>query len=201
MEYWLKMLTEADVSPILVNLHYFVEQVRAYLAISPYRENVQAVHEKDLLGTGGTVLKNKDFFRDEPFLLIHGDNFSKFDVRAFINAHSQRPPECEITMMLFKTETPQSCGIVKLDDRGIVQQFYEKVQNPPGNLANGAVYILEPTILRFLENLDKEFIDFSTEVIPSYLGKIYTFCNDTYHRDIGDLKSYNQALVDVSKFW
>jgi dTDP-glucose pyrophosphorylase len=101
-------------------------------------------------------------------------------------------------MMTFPSDTPESCGIVELDDRGIVRAFYEKVSNHPGRLANGAVYILEPSVLEFLQNLKKEMIDFSTEVLPHYLGRIATFYNDVYHRDIGNLASYEAALKEFS---
>jgi mannose-1-phosphate guanylyltransferase len=194
--YWLSLLTEAGVSPLLVNLHYFPEQVRAYVAGSNYNNQVSLVFEDDLYGTAGTLLRNKEFFGDEPLMLVHADNLSRFDVAAFIDAHQKRPAGCEITMMTFQTPTPQSCGIVELDDRGVVRAFHEKEPNPPGNLANGAVYILEPSLFAFLQGLHKEVIDFSTEVLPSYIGRIFTFHNSDYHRDIGTIESYETAIQE-----
>ena len=98
--------------------------------------------------------------------------------------------------MLFKTEHPHSCGVVELDARGIVQAFYEKVDDPPGNLANAAVYILEPAVLNMMSKLGKQQIDFSTEVIPEFMGKIFTFRNEAYHRDIGTVSSWLEANFD-----
>ena len=86
-------------------------------------------------------------------------------------------------MMLFKTDTPKLCGIVELNEQNIVIAFHEKVEHPPSNLANGAVYICNYEIFEYLKNLNKEVIDFSNEVIPNYLGKISTYLNDIYHRD------------------
>lgn len=193
LEYWLSMLVNADVYPILINLHHFAGQVRDYLAKSEFSSFVTTVYEDMLLGTAGTLLKNRNFFEDGPVMLVHVDNLSKFDVKAFIERHRNRPLGCEITMMTFVTHTPHSCGIVELDARGIVQAFHEKVPNPAGNLANGAVYILESSVFDFLVGLDKEIIDFSTEVLPSYIGRIHTFHNDVYHRDIGTIESYEAA--------
>lgn len=193
LEYWLDMLTEAGISPILINLHYFADKVSNYIAGSRYVDHVTLVYEDELLGTAGTLLKNRSFFGDESVMLIHADNLSRFDVRAFIARHASRPTGCEITMLTFATDTPYSCGIVELDERGVVQAFHEKIADPPGNLANGAVYILEPSIFVFLEKLGKSKVDFSTEVIPYYLGRICTFHNDLYHRDIGTLESYEAA--------
>lgn len=196
LDYWLAMLTETGVSPILVNLHYFADRVREYIDGSGYRKQVSLVYEEELLGTAGTLLKNRSFFGDGPIMLIHADNLSRFDVRAFIERHSTRPAGCAITMLTFRTSAPESCGIVELDEEGIVQRFHEKVANPPGDLANGAVYILEPEIGDFLAGLGKEVIDFSTEVLPHYLGRTYTFHNDIYHRDIGTMESYEAAVAD-----
>jgi mannose-1-phosphate guanylyltransferase len=196
LEYWLRMLSEGGVRPILVNLHYFADKVRAYIETSEFRRHVFTVYEEKLLGTAGTLYRNRAFFGREPMMLIHADNLSRFDVRAFIDRHEKRPPGCAITMMTFRTTAPESCGIVALDERGVVTAFHEKVSNPPGTIANGAVYILEPSIFDFLEGLGKETIDFSTEVIPHYLGKIFTFHNSVYHRDIGTMESLKQALEE-----
>ena len=196
LEYWFAMLVNAGVFPILVNLHYHSEMVLDYIQNSPYRKFVSTVLENHLLGTGGTLLSNRGFFGhepDEPLMLVHADNLSVFDVKEFIRAHQNRPPECEITMMTFTTPTPHSCGIIERDERGCVRAFHEKVANPPGSMANGAVYILEPSVFDYLESLNKEFIDFSTDVIPNYIGRICTFHNHVYHRDIGTVESYEAA--------
>jgi len=198
MEYWLELFCRTGITPVLVNLHYLSEQVEAYIKSNPNREYVQTVYEEKLLGTGGTLLKNRAFFENDQIFLAHGDNLSVFNINAFIDAHNSRPDGCEITMMTFETETPQSCGIVELDQNRVVCAFHEKVNNPPGNLANGAVYIIEPSILDFLESLGKDVIDFSTEVLPDYLGRIYTYHNNQYHRDIGTIESYQKAEIEFS---
>ena len=72
--------------------------------------------------------------------------------------------------------------------------FHEKVMNPPSKLANGAVYIVEPSIFNFLATLGKDVIDFSTEVLPHYMGRIFTYHNNVYHRDIGTMESYEAAV-------
>jgi len=187
------MLTDAGVGPLLVNLHYLAEQVRDYVARSRFRNNVVLVHEEQLLGTGGTILANRGFLDDGPFMVIHADNYSRFDVRSFIERHHARPPECEITMMTFTTPTPHSCGIVELDGRGVVVGFHEKVAHPPGNVANGAVYVVEQTVVDFIANLHSRSVDVSTEVLPCFLRRIATFHNCDIHIDIGTPEAYRQA--------
>lgn len=193
LEHWLELIFQAGISSVLVNLHYLHEKVIEYLKKSRFNNMVTTVYEDELLGTAGTLLENRNFFGNEQILLAHADNFTIFNLNEFIMAHNLRPDQCEITMMTFTTDDPGSCGIVELDRNRVVEAFHEKVADPPGNLANGAVYIIENSIFSFLEKLRKGKIDFSTEVLPHFLGKIFTFHNDVYHRDIGNPESYKKA--------
>lgn len=199
IDYWLDTLFEAGIEKVLINTHYKSEQFVAHIAQSPYCNNIVVSYEEEILNTAGTILENKSFLNDEPFLLIHADNLSLFSLSAFIQSHENRPKDCEMTMMLFQTDVPQNCGVVELDDT-IVTAFFEKVSNPPTCMANGAVYICEYSIVDFIEKLQRKKIDFSLEVIPNFLGKIHTFLNDTYHRDIGTLESYGLSQIEIRNF-
>lgn len=193
LDYWLEHLFGAGIDRVLINAHWLAETVVAHIAASPYRDRVDLVHEPELLGTGGTVLANSDWLGDGPFLLAHADNLTDFDVRGFIAAHASRPAGVAISMLAFRTDDPRSCGILGLDASGVVESFHEKVANPPGNLANAAVYICEPEVLAFLTGLGKPIIDFSTEVIPAFMGRILAIETAGYHRDIGSLASLAAA--------
>jgi mannose-1-phosphate guanylyltransferase len=193
LDYWIELLTRGGIVDILINLHHLPEAVRSYLSSCRSAANITTVYEHRLLGTGGTLLKNRSFFGGGPAMLVHADNLSLFDVRAFVKSYEHREKGVEITMMTFHADRPQDCGIVELDDRGVVRAFHEKVAHPPGNLANAAVYIVSPSVMDFLADLDKDVIDFSTEVLPRYMGRINTFHNDVYHRDIGTPESLSAA--------
>lgn len=196
LAYWLDLLLDHGIERVLVNTHHLAGAVREFVSSSPWRERVVLVHENRLLGTGGTVLANRGFFLGQPVLVAHADNLTRFDVRAFVRRHETRPPGVPITMMTFCTDSPASCGIVEEDARGIVTGFHEKVANPPGDRANAAVYIFEPEVIQFLAGLGKDVIDLSTEVIPAFVGRIATFHNSDYHRDIGTLESLRRAEAE-----
>lgn len=193
IDYWFDMLFQCPFERALVNTHYLADVVRAHVSQSRWRDRIDLVHEDGLLGTGGTILANAAFFQNQPFMVAHADNLTVFDPNAFIARHRSRPPGTQITMMTFVTDVPQSCGIVEVDERGIVVGFHEKVPNPPGNCANAAVYIFEPDVIAFLSQLGDRVIDLSTEVLPHYLGRICTFDNADYHRDIGTPESLAAA--------
>jgi len=188
MAYWFELLFPAGIERALVNTHYLPGVVRAFVAQNSWASQVDLVHEDPILGTGGTVLANAAWFQGQSFMVAHADNLTVFDVHGFLARHANRPQGCAITMMTFDTDVPQTCGIVEERD-GVVLAFHEKVPNPPGKRANAAVYIFEPEVIALMATLNKAVIDLSTEVLPHYLGRMCTFHNDQYHRDIGNLES------------
>ena len=199
LDYWIEQLIEADIERILINTHYMHGQVEQHVMNSEFHEFIDLIHEENLLLTGGTVLANKDYFRNETFMLAHADNLSICDYKDFITSHYSRPEGTVITMMTYLSDNPESCGIIEIDEFGVVQKFHEKVQIPPSNIANAAVYIVEPSIIDFMTKLNKQEIDFSTEVIPAFLGGINTYHNDVYHRDIGTVESYCLSQIEYYK--
>jgi len=191
---WLRKLEQAGCEAALVNTHYLAEQVEAYL--QSWHSSTMAVHtvyEPKLLGTAGTLLANQSFFSGCTGLLIHADNAMAEGLRPFLGAHHSRQAGCLLTMLTFSTDTPSSCGIVELDDQHIVQGFHEKVMEPPGNRANGALYAFEPTLIDHLNRMAPPPSDFSTEVIPKLMGRIQTSHTDQAYLDIGTPETLAKA--------
>ena len=48
---------------------------------------IQEFHEKELLGTAGTLLSNANFFKGAIGPLIHADNATTDDLTGLLNAH------------------------------------------------------------------------------------------------------------------
>ena len=186
LERWLENLEACDCSDALVNTHYLADQVHAFLAERPKRTmNIQSTYEPELLGTAGTLLANQSFFEGSTGLLIHADNATDFDLKKLIAAHHQRPKGCLLTMLTFNTDNPQSCGIVEIDNQGVVQAFHEKAENPPGNQANGAIYIFDQEFIEVLNLKYKYSTDFSTEVLQDMTTYIFTCHTNNLFLDIG----------------
>tara|TARA_Y100000590_G_scaffold163199_1_gene187073 strand:+ start:7342 stop:8031 length:690 start_codon:yes stop_codon:yes gene_type:complete len=190
---WLENLLSAGIKKILINTHHLADQVENFVKDSSYSNKIKIVREKTLLGTAGTLNANINFFGKEDGILMHGDNYCLENITSLISAHKKRPPECLMTMLTFKSSDPSSCGIVSLDNRGVVKNFYEKKKENNGNIANGAIYILSNKSLEIIKNNFSEAKDFSTEIIKNFLGKIYTFQTNKFFTDIGTLEEYETA--------
>jgi mannose-1-phosphate guanylyltransferase len=199
LSYWFDLISRSGVEEVLVNTHYLPQKVKYFIENSSYKSKVTIIYEEKLLGTGGTIRRNREFFSNDSFLVAHADNLTSFNLDEFIAVHIHRQPQIEVTMMTFDTDAPQSCGIVETDVNNIVVGFHEKVNTPPSNKANAAVYIFEPTIFEFLEKFPSDTIDISTEVLPFFMGKMQTYHNSVYHRDIGTVESLKLANEEFHK--
>ena len=192
--YWLDTLNNAGITQVLVNLHYLENCVKAFIKSLPEQEGVQTVYEPVLLGTAGTIRKNSAFTGSSgPIMVIHADNLCLSNLRVFVNAHRDRPIGTAITMMTFLTDNPKDCGVVELDDRNVVTSFQEKIENPSGNLANGAVYVFEQSVIDWISSQNREYLDISKDVLPQFIGKIFTWPADGLHIDIGSPASLKKA--------
>jgi mannose-1-phosphate guanylyltransferase len=198
LDYWIETLAKAGIDRILINTHYLAEDVADFCQRSQYKQIIDLVYERELLGTAGTLRANRHYF-DHKILLAHADNFTIFDPQQFVSAHHQRAKQCQATMMTFTTETPASCGIVELSHDSVLIGYYEKVKNPPSNLANAAVFLLEQSCLGWLDQ-KPDATDFCKDIVPLGLHKIQSFQNTIYHRDIGTPESLQQANRDYIKF-
>jgi mannose-1-phosphate guanylyltransferase len=170
---------------VLINTHHLAQAVRTFVAASPWRDRIDLVHEDDLLGTGGTILANRSYFGGGPVFVAHADNLTDAAPRRLIDAHLNAGADILMTLLAFRTKTPQTCGILELNEGKRVTGFHEKVANPPGNLANGAVYVLAPEVVVRIAALGREVVDLSTEVIPGLIPRILAIEHTGFFQDIG----------------
>jgi mannose-1-phosphate guanylyltransferase len=200
LDIWLSNLANAGIGPFIINTHHLSDQVSAHIRKSPFSGMAVLVYEPNLLGTAGTLIHNAEFFCGEDGMLIHADNYCNVDFKDFMQSHTQRPAGCEMTMMTFRTNAPSSCGIVELNDQKVVVGFHEKVPSPPGNLANGAIYILSKKLISEILLTNKNAFDFSTEILPTLIGKIFTYEVTGVFVDIGTPEMYEFAN-HLDKTW
>ena len=185
IDHWLDNLAQAEITDVRINTHHLATVVEGHLAQADFAGNIECHNEEVLLGTGGTLHHHIDFCDEEGLLVIHADNFCEHRMETLLAVHRQRPAQCSITMLAFRTETPQSCGILETDDDGIVIAFHEKVENPPGNLANGAVLAFDKSALDRIKSEYGAATDIAAEILPQFIGRIFVCETDGYFADIG----------------
>ena len=192
LEYWIENLIHSGINKIIINTHYKADVVQEFIKNSQYNKNIHVFNEPELLGTCGTLLANIENKIEDEILLLHSDNYSTQMLNSFIEAHEKRPKNCLLTMMTFNTDTPETCGIVELKNK-VVVGFHEKVNYSVGNIANGATYLLSKEFLKIIKKDFKNASDFSTDILPFFIDKIYTFKTNEIFIDIGNITNYNLA--------
>ena len=186
-----------------MNSHHHAQVLDEYLSRKRFCGWVKNLYERKLLGTAATIRANEQFFLNKPLLLIHSDNWTSANINDFLTfSLSQQSKDILLTMLTFRTDNPESCGIVSVDRGGLAIEFQEKSNAPTSNLANGAIYFLSYDLVNLICR-DKTIIDFSKDLIPNLIGKILTWHNTGYHRDIGTLESLIKAQNDPKRtlYW
>lgn len=199
LQIWLEQLTENGIEEFLINSHYLSEQVQKFIENSVFKNHVTIFHEPELLGTLGTLKSTLGFWKNESVLIAHADNLCLCSWQKFQQKFFSNSDDVLGTMMVFNTDRPKSCGIIEYNDSGLITAFHEKVENPPSNLANAAIYLFHPRVRELIEQSTQQESDISLHFIPKLLGKLNFWQTDGYLRDIGCLESLAKAESDISK--
>ncbi len=198
---WLRTINKLGCESVLINTHYLAPKVDKYLKnINFNNMEINVTFEEELLGTAGTLISNIDFFKDSTVMLIHADNVTTTDLSFLLKGHYSRSSDALITMLTFNTDKPSNCGIVETDLEGMVTSFHEKESNPPGNIANGAVYIFNYSFINLLTKMKTRINDFSLDVLPNFIGRIQTVHVNSPFIDIGTETNLKKAQHVFSNY-
>lgn len=191
-------LRAQGVTEAALNLHHLPGVVRDGLGDGgAWGMRLRYSLEPKLLGTAGAARAIAERFPgwlDQTFLVVYGDMLLDLDMADLAALHRSR--EAALTIALKRTATPQSQGMVELDEAGRVLRFVEKPREWSGDLANAGVYLCEPALL---DAIPPGFADFGHDVIPALLAAgqpVYGHPARGYLLDIGTPEAYEQANRD-----
>jgi len=203
---WLDLLEREGVDEVLINTHYYAEKVEEAIKRRKNRINVNLYYEEELLGSGGTILANEDFVRNEKnFFFIFADNLSNVSLKDILNFHNMK--DSLFTTYVYKTDVPRQKGIFVFDSDGKVLDFEEKPEIPKNNMASAGIGVLSEKVFWIFNSIEKvkrlqnkvankskeNMIDFGKDIMPGLLSNMYVMETDAYIRDIGTLKDLDEA--------
>jgi len=112
-----------------------------------YDFKVTFVRQEELLGLGHAILLTKEFFGDEPVLIVLGDTVFKADFQNVLRGNCNYIGVKEVA-------DARRFGVVELSE-GKVRNFVEKPEVPPSNLAIVGLYFIRntPMLFQCLEDL------------------------------------------------
>lgn len=163
-------------------------------------------------GTADAVRKNLVHLRlsgDEFILILSGDHLYSMDYREMIEFHKSSDADLTISAIPIKTNQAHEFGILNLDKNLAIKSFKEKPKTKHDLknfiyaknecLASMGVYVFKAKIL--IKALEGDSLDFGRQLIPSAIKKFkaYGFIFNGYWRDIGTIRSFYKANIELTK--
>lgn len=197
LEIWYRLLEKQGVTEALINTHHLADQVREFIRSLQTSIHTELTYEPELLGSAGTIRRNRDFVRGEKdFWIIYADSVTTMPLENLLRFHREK--ESILTMGLFHTDVPKESGIVTLDESGRIVGFVEKSLDPPGDLSNTGIFAASPSFLN--EIPDQYPSDLSYHVLPKLVNRMYGKVLDGFFIDIGTMINYRIAGKEWMKY-
>lgn len=165
-------LKEVGVERILVNTHHLANAVSSHIAWSSWRDQAAIVYEPELLGTLGTLKANADFFARDGGWILHADNYIPNGLVGLAESFQTRPVGVWGSLLAFHCDQPRNYGVATVDERGLLTGFFEKVLEPPTNLASAASLVLDASGIDFVKTLPDNLTDISRDLLPLLCNRI-----------------------------
>ena len=190
LQIWLETCSRFGIDEILINIHAHAEAVHEFLRQHPHGSKVRVVEERELLGSAGTLLKNREWVDSEDFFWVfYADVLNQVDFSAMLRMHQARRPAA--TIGAYRVPDPSRCGILHVSEDGTVVDFVEKPSRPCGNLAFSGLLLGTQALLDAIPL--KQPSDLGFDVLPRLAGNMVAFSISDYLLDIGTMANYRMA--------
>ncbi len=186
-------LVRFGIRDIAINLHHQPDSITSLLKkeVSPDL-NIIFSHEPQILGTAGGIKKMKDFFNNEPFILMNSDFVSDINLDKVIEFHDKEKPLA--TLVLQKSETKTYSKV-----RAGLTGRIEEIGVQKGDHIFCGLHIVESEIFDHIP--DEKKVDINREVYSSLLKKGVTlraFEHEGFWFEFGNLERYLQGHMELA---
>lgn len=190
LEIWLANCAAAGITEVLVNVHAHTEPVKEFLRLQASGVEVRISEETELLGSAGTLKENKDFVEGEDaFFVLYGDVLTDVDLSALLRFHREK--SALATLGVYQVADPTQCGVVTMDEDGMVKSFVEKPAQAKSNWAFSGVMVATPEILELVP--EQRPADIGFHLLPKLGGNMAACKLAGFVLDIGTISNYTAA--------
>jgi glucose-1-phosphate adenylyltransferase len=174
-------------------------------------------------GTADAVRQNLSHFNNVPHqyvLVLSGDQLYRMNFRLLLNEHIRSGADATVATIPVRRSDAGAFGILQTDEHERIRRFEEKPQdpalldelrikgpllgtlnNPTGEdlyLASMGIYVFNRDVLQ--KALSGKQVDFGKHIIPNLIpgGKIFSYAYQGYWEDIGTIKAFFDANLDLS---
>lgn len=190
LEIWLRNCEAAGVSEALVNAHAHAELIKEFAARRKGSMKLHIAEEQQLLGSAGTLKENRGFVAGEDaFFVLYGDVLTNFNLADLWRVQAGK--KVAATLGIYQVPDPTRCGIVSVDEIGIVRRFVEKPAEPESNWAFSGVMVAGQEIFDAIPA--ERPADVGFHVLPQLVGRMAARRISSYLMDVGTLENYEKA--------
>jgi mannose-1-phosphate guanylyltransferase len=192
LQVWFDLCRRHGIDEVLINLHSHAEAVCQFIEKKKNGLRVHLFEEESLLGSAGTLLANRRWVEEEAFFWVfYADVLTTADMNHFLDFHRRRGQLA--TIGVYEVPDPTRCGIVRIDEEGIVRDFVEKPAVPPGYLAFSGLMVATPALLDAIP--DTSPVDLGFHVLPRLVGRMAAYRISDFLIDIGTMETYRTAQL------
>jgi glucose-1-phosphate adenylyltransferase len=175
-------------------------------------------------GTADAVRQNLRYFIENDYdyyLILSGDQLYRMDFRQVMSQHVSSGAELTIATLPVNARDATGFGIMKTEPGGRIREFVEKPKDPavleslrmPAETlaemgldttearyqASMGIYVFNRQTL--IDCLDNNHMDFGKNIIPAAIRdrKVFSYNFQGYWEDIGTIRSFFQANLDLCK--
>jgi mannose-1-phosphate guanylyltransferase len=193
LQIWFALFLQFDIDEVLVNVHAHGNAVRRFIEEHADGLKVRLFEETELLGSAGTIHANREWVsKENSFWVFYADVLTTTNLNQMLAFHKSRGQIA--TIGVYEVTDPSRCGIVQVDDDGVVRDFVEKPQAPSGNLAFSGLMLATPALLNVIPETNP--VDLGFHVLPHIVGRMAAFRIRDYLLDIGTPENYQMAQAN-----
>lgn len=141
LEYIFENLPE-NVDEVVIVISYLGEKIKKYFGNEFSGRKIVYAEQGGVRGTFGALLSAKPYLGEEKFLLLFGDDILD-------KASITKCLRHELAVLVKAVPDPRRFGVVVTDSKGKILDFMEKPENPPSNLANTGVKVLDQRVFDY----------------------------------------------------
>ncbi len=220
--YVLTQYNSASLNRHLSRTYRFDQFTRGFVEVLAAQQTPEG--ERWYQGTADAVRQNLRYFLDgghDYFLILSGDQLYRMDFRKLMREHLAHEADLTIATLPVNAKDATGFGIMHSDENGRVYEFVEKPKDPavlkklsmpvetlrkmglptdePRFEASMGIYLFNRKVLE--ECLDNTHNDFGKHIIPTAIKdrRVHTYNFQGYWEDIGTIRSFFQANLDLCK--
>ena len=190
LQIWFDICRQYGIDEVLINVHSHGDAVRKFIHEQKDGLRMRLFEETELLGSAGTVRANQEWVsKERSFWVFYADVLTTTNLNRMLAFHDSRAQIA--TIGVYEVPDPSRCGVVQVDERGVVIDFVEKPKTPAGNLAFSGLLLATPALLNYIPEIVP--VDLGFHVLPRIVGRMAAYQISDFIVDIGTLETYRAA--------